>query len=95
MAYLCVSQQCCTNTTHIAPTVDQDSLHHPEKQSQRESGNNAQENLLHAAKNKSSERKALWRSDAKMTKNQAVLSRYRITITQGKEVPPIRILLLV
>jgi hypothetical protein len=51
-AYLCVSQQCCTDTTHIAPTVDQDSLHHPKKKSQRESGNNAQENLLHAARNK-------------------------------------------
>lgn len=45
--------------THNALTVDQDSLHHPEKQSQIESENNEQENLVlgNATKNKSSERK--------------------------------------
>lgn len=57
--YLCVSRRCCTNMTHNALTVDQDSLHHPEKQTQIESENNVQENLVleNATKNKSSERK--------------------------------------
>jgi hypothetical protein len=72
-AYLCVYPQCRTEKTHIAPTVDQDSLHHPEKPSQRVRDHCiAPEDLLHAAKLRINlvKKKASWRSDVKITKTK-------------------------